>query len=94
MRIEALVWFGEIVEKLEGKHNVQPYEVEEVFVNHPLFRFVEKGYRAEENVYAAMGQTDVGRSLVVFFVCKKDKKALVLTARDMTNKKRKRHEQE
>ena len=58
MRIEGIIWFDEIIEKLEWKHSVQPREVTEVFVNKPEFRFVEKGHRSSENVYAAMGQTD------------------------------------
>ena len=43
MRIEGIIWFDEIIEKLEWKHSVQPREVTEVFVNKPEFRFVEKG---------------------------------------------------
>jgi len=32
----------------------------------PYFRFVEKGHRSGENVYAARGQTKNGRYLIVF----------------------------
>jgi hypothetical protein len=35
----------------------------EVIENTPHFRFVEKGYREGENVYAALGRTDAGRYL-------------------------------
>jgi len=61
--------------------------------NRPYCRFVEKGHRSRENVYAAMGQTDSGRYLILFFVYKKDRRALILSARDMTNTERKRYEQ-
>lgn len=93
MKIEGFVWFDHIVEKLEQKHDVQQYEVREVFTNQPQFRFVEKGHHSEENVYAAIGQTDAGRYLIVFFVYKKDKSALILSARNMTNGERRRYEQ-
>ena len=93
MKIEGFIWYDEIIEKLERKHNVYPYEVREIFVNRPQFRFVEKGHRIGDNVYSASGQTLAGRYLIVFFVYKKDKHALILSARDMTDGERKRYEQ-
>ena len=92
MKIESLVWYETIIEKLERKHKVQQYEVREVFDSRPLFRFIEKGHRPDENVYAAFGQTKGGRFLVVFFVYKKDNKALILSARDMTHAERRKYE--
>jgi len=38
-------------------------------------------------------QTEAGRYLTVFFVLKKDGQALVVSARDMSDTERKRHEQ-
>ena len=61
----------------------------EILNNQPHFRFIEKGHRLGENVYTAMGQTDSGRYLVIFFVYKMDKRALILSARDMTKSERK-----
>ena len=92
MRIEGIIWFDEIIEKLEWKHNVQPREVTEVLANTYKFRFVEKGYRAGENVYAAMGQTYAGRYLIIFFIYKKDKRAFILSARNMTDSERRKYE--
>ena len=92
MRIEGIIWFDEIIEKLEWKHNVQPREVTEVLASTDKFRFVEKGYRAGENVYAAMGQTYAGRYLIVFFIYKKDKRAFILSARNMTDSERRKYE--
>jgi uncharacterized DUF497 family protein len=77
LKIKGIIWFDNIIEKLIRKHNVHQNEVREVLTNRPHFRFVEKGHRAEENVYAAMGQTDSGRYLIVFFVYKNDKHALI-----------------
>ena len=93
LRIEGFIWLEDIVEKLVQKHGVQQQEVREVFANLPQFRFVEKGHRPDENVYAALGQTDAGRYLIVFFVYKKDRRALILSARDMTHAERRKYEQ-
>ena len=92
MRIEGIIWFDEIIEKLEWKHSVQPREVTEVIAKTQEFRFVEKGYRAGENVYAAMGQTYAGRYLIVFFIYKKDKRVFILSARNMTDSERRKYE--
>jgi hypothetical protein len=44
-----------------------------------IARFVEKGHRRGENVYAASGQTEAGRYLTVFFVHKQGGRALILS---------------
>ena len=88
MRIEALIWFDDIIEKLNTKHNVQQQKVREVLTNNPHFRFIEKGHRSGENVYAAMGQANGGRYLIVFFVFKTDRRAMILSARDMSKAER------
>ncbi len=92
MKVVGFIWLGEIIEKLERKHDVKQYEVREVFANRPQFRRVEKGHRPGENIYAAGGQTVAGRYLIVFFVYKKDKRALILSARDMTRAERRQYE--
>lgn len=92
MKIKGLIWFDNIIEKLVRKHNVLQNEVREVLSNKPYFRFVEKGHRPGENVYAAMGQTNSGRYLIVFFVYRTDQYALILSARDMTKAERRVYE--
>jgi len=57
LKIREIIWLEDIVEKLEKKHSVRQNEVIEVLENKPKFRFVEKGHRKGENVYAALGQT-------------------------------------
>jgi uncharacterized DUF497 family protein len=91
MRIDGFVWKPAIVEKLWSKHHVDQDEAEEVFFNRPRFWFVERGNRVGEDVYAVTGQTEAGRYLIVFFIRKADKTALILSARDMDSKERKRH---
>lgn len=93
MLIDEFLWLPDIIEKLEVKHRVSQDEVEEVFFNSPKYRFVESGHRPEEDVYSAGGQTDSGRYLIVFFIHKTRNTALILTARDMDRRERKRYEQ-
>ena len=93
MKIKGIIWLDKIINKLATKHNVVQNEVLEVLLNQPYFRFVEKGHRSGENVYAALGQTKSGRYLIVFFLYKKDGRAVILSARNMTSSERRRYEQ-
>jgi len=92
MRISGLIWLDEIEEKLYTKHNVEPSEVREALNNKPHFRFVENGQRAGENVYLALTRSEAGRYLIIFFVYKSDRRALILSARDMTRTERRQYE--
>jgi len=92
MYIDDFIWLPDIVEKLAVKHRLTQDEVEEVFFNRPHFRFVESGFRAGEDVYAALGQTDAGRYVIVFFIHKPGHLALIVSARDMDSKERKKYE--
>ena len=60
MKIEGIIWLEAIVEKLAVKRHITPEEVEEVLSIRPKFRFIEAGDREAEDVYMALGQTDVG----------------------------------
>jgi uncharacterized DUF497 family protein len=92
MKISGIVWLDSVVDKISAKHGVSQEEVRQVLRGRAMFRFVEKGYREGENVYAALGQTRAGRYLIVFFVHKVDQRILILTARDMTIAERRRYE--
>jgi uncharacterized DUF497 family protein len=50
---------------------------------------MNKGRYRGEDVYRALGQTDAGRYLTVFFIHKLTHEALILSARDMDDKERK-----
>lgn len=89
MKITECDWKEQFVEKLAQKHGVLTDEVEEVFFNVPRFYFIVKGRVAGENVYRALGQTDAGRYLVIFFIYKRGGKAMPISARDMDAKERK-----
>ena len=92
MKLSGVIWLEEIIDKIERKHRVTQEEVREILKSSSHFRFVEKGHRRGENVYAALGQTGSGRYLIVFFVRKKMLQALPISARDMTRAERRRYE--
>ena len=92
MEIQDIIWLDVFVEKLWRKHQVRAEEVEEVLYGSPKIRFIEKGDVKGENVYAAMGRSRAGRYLITFFIRKADNNALVISARDMTEKERKYYE--
>lgn len=92
MKIRGIIWLNNVVDKLAFKHRVETYEVEELLTEHPRFRFVEKGNRKDEDVYMALGQTQSGRYLIVLFIYKLTKDALILSAREMAPKERKIYE--
>ncbi len=88
MKIRSIIWLPEIVEKLEVKHGVTIEEVEEVFNLDPVYRRGPRGKRRGENLYKVYGQTETGRYLFVVFIYKLNRRALILSARDMTEKER------
>jgi uncharacterized DUF497 family protein len=91
MRIKDIVWLPSVVDKLDWKHGIAPDEVEELFAGAPHYRRIERGKVRGEDVYAALGQTEEGRYLIVYFIHKKSGAALVISARDMTHKERRRY---
>ena len=91
MHIKGYLWREDIIDKLWWKHNVTVEEVEEVFANRPHVENIQKGHYQGEDVYAATGQTEAGRYLIVIFIYKLDQRALINTARDMTPSERKKY---
>ncbi|MFZ2959075.1 MAG: BrnT family toxin [Candidatus Ozemobacteraceae bacterium] len=91
MKIKTCVWLPQYVEKLAAKHQVEPLEVEEMFKNRHKDFFWETGDHPGEDFYSSLGQTNEGRYLRVFFILKKSGDALIISARDMDSKERKRY---
>lgn len=91
MRIRDVRFASGVIEKLWRKHSVADYEVQEVFFNQPQFEFAEEGNIEGENLYTAWGRTDAGRYLIVFFIYKLNRDALVISARNMTRRERRRY---
>jgi uncharacterized DUF497 family protein len=90
MQIDYIVCPENIEEKLAKKHHVIVRDVRQTLLNNPRIRFAEKGYTEGEDVYAAFGQTFGGRYLSIFFIFKPtDNTAIIISARDMSQKERK-----
>jgi hypothetical protein len=88
MKLKGIIWFRNIFDKLLWKHHVTTDEVEEVLSNFPKYRFIERGDIEGENLYTAMGRTESGRYLIIYFIYKLMAEALIISARDMTNKEK------
>jgi uncharacterized DUF497 family protein len=91
VQITGFIWQEESEDKIISKHGITPDEAEQVFFNRPRFWFVEKGYTQGEDVYAALGQTGGGRYVIVYFIHKRTEEALIISAREMTAKERRRY---
>ena len=91
MRVQRVILLPEIEDKLLQKHGVLAEEIDEVLFGNPVIYFVEKGHREGEDLYAAYGQTEPGRYLVVFFILKLNAHALVINARNMDRKERRHY---
>ncbi len=90
MQIDFIACPENIEEKLVTKHHVTVREVRQALLNSPRIRFAEKGYAENEDVYVAFGQTFGGRYLSVFFIFKPgNNTAVIISARDMSQKERK-----
>jgi uncharacterized DUF497 family protein len=76
----------EIEQKLIWKQAVHAYEVEEIFQLQPHFRFLKKGNFRGEDLYLALGQTESGRYLSVFFINKGRGAGLIISGREMDDK--------
>ncbi len=89
LRIDEIVWMEQFVEKIERKHGVSVDEVEETLVNRPRIQRFERGDVKGEDLYRALGRSDSGRYLAVFFVRKAANRALIISARDLGEGERK-----
>jgi uncharacterized DUF497 family protein len=89
MRINFIICPEHIEAKIRAKHHVTCHEAREILLSGPRIRFAEKGHTEGEDIYAAFGQTLGGRYLAVFFIYKPIvKTAMIISARDMSDKER------
>jgi len=91
LKITECLWLDEFVDKIIRKHHVYPEEVEEIFSRDPLIRRLESGNVKGEDLFIAFGTINSGRYLTVLFVRKRDKRALVISAREMTKGERRKY---
>ena len=90
--VDNIIWLDTIVEKIAWKHSVLPHEVVEILTSKCRIFKSEKGKVEGEDVYNALGKTRGGRFISVFFIRKIGNKALIITARDMNTRERRRYE--
>jgi hypothetical protein len=89
--IREILWLDDIVAKIEQKHRVSMDEVEQVLHRRPKVKQLERGRVVGQDLYVALGRTEAGRYLSVFFIRKNDDCALITSARDMDAKERRRY---
>ncbi|NES23442.1 MAG: BrnT family toxin [Symploca sp. SIO3E6] len=94
MQLYDVIWKEQFIEKLAVKHGVTTDEVEQVLFSYPHIRKAKKGRIKGEDLYAAYGQTDAGRYLIIFFIRKNQTSALPISARNMTESERKYYERQ
>ena len=78
-------------EKTPHPLRLTEFELRQVMNNQPSIRFMEKGKVKGENLYVGLGATDAGRYVSVFFIMKENRKALIVTARDMMERERRKY---
>ncbi len=92
MKFTRIIWLPVYLIKIETKHGVYQDEIQHVLLSNPRIRRVGKGKRRKgEHLYAAYGQTEAGRYLVIFFIYKVGHEALIISARDMDKKERRQY---
>ena len=69
------------------KHSVQNWECEQIFFNKPLVILDDPKHSLAEDRFAAFGQTDSGRQLVVVYTMR-ESHVRVISARGMNKKER------
>jgi uncharacterized protein len=82
---ELFVWDDKNIEHI-ARHNVDPEEAEEAFLDPVRVRF-----GAHSGNLGIIGSTDEGRRLVVIYVKKEGDKYRVITARDANEDEKKQY---
>jgi len=91
LRIKEIILLPNILDKLLWKHQVTEREIRQVLRNNPKFYYIEKGDIKGEDLYSALGRTQAGSDIIIFFIHKKSKDALIISARDMNDNERKHY---
>lgn len=69
------------------KHGVHGWECEQLFFNKPLVVLDDPRHSMAEDRFAAFGQTDAGRRLIIIYTMRHNR-VRVISARDMDKKER------
>lgn len=90
MRIQEFVWPEDRIDHI-ARHGVTPEEVEEVCFGPALVQRAKS--EGENPVYYVLGQTAAGRYLFCVAIHFPDGKGYPVTAREMTDKEKRRYRQ-
>ena len=90
--LEGFQWDDGNRTKNWGKHKVAIAEIEEVFLNSPLFFFEDIQHSDKEARTLALGKTFGERQLSIAFTVRHNRIRLI-SARDMSKKERKTYEE-
>ena len=91
-KITGFQWDKHNTEKIREKHDVEPFEVEQVLLGYPLF--ISDGVKADQSKefrYVVLGETEMFRKLAVVFTLR-NKELRPISARPMSRKERKQYE--
>ena len=91
IKINRIIWKETFVKKIESKHHVTMFEVEEILHGKRKVYRIAKGDVKGEDVYLTLGKTGAGRHLSVFFILKKNHDVLPISARNMDSKERRKY---
>ena len=86
-KLSSFDWDKANTNKNKEKHNVEYRECEEIFSNNPLVFIEDKQHSQAENRWGALGKTNNGRRLAVYFTIRADK-IRIISARDQGKKDR------
>lgn len=67
MKIRFIIWLDYVKDKLKWKHSIETSKVIQVLLNKPRFFLKEKGKVEGEHLYNALGTTEEGRYVSIFF---------------------------
>ena len=87
MRIHEFVWPQDRIDHID-RHGVRPEEVEQACFGQALVQRAKS--EGENPVYYVLGQTDAGRYLLCVVIRFPDGKGYPITAREMTDKEKRR----
>lgn len=89
--ISGFEWDEGNIEKNRRKHNLDKWQIEEVFFNEPFLFFEDEKHSIDENRWYAFGKTDSEIKLMVVFTVRHSL-IRVISARKMNKKERKYYE--
>jgi hypothetical protein len=56
MKIQEIIWLESVEDKIIGKHQVHPFEVEQLLNNRPHIRFMELGHQPAKIYMPLLGK--------------------------------------